>query len=77
MKTYSVIALWEEDGATGIYPVEAADQVRAMSQVARTFGADGMLIIGAIEGEHTLLHPSDANNLSAYAIDMEDLEDLS
>lgn len=75
MKNYTIIALDENSGESVRYVIHAATPYEAMAlAAARAAEPSAFVILGAIEGAHTLIRPGDDNNASVYASDLLDCE---
>lgn len=75
MKTFTIIGVWD-NGQVWIEPAKGADAYEAMKAATRNLvEKDELSIVGAIEGEHTLITPGDDNGMAAYACDLAGADD--
>lgn len=74
MANYTVIGVYDEDGQVYCGLVEnCSSALDAMIQVAESNVDDGLQILGAIEGNHQIVTPSDETGNSAYAVDLREI----
>ena len=76
MPSYTVVGYYDDTMQGFADTVEAVDALAAMVQIANTSSPNGNLnIIGAFEGEHELIGPSDETDNISAAVDLAAIED--
>lgn len=72
MDKWTVIGLYEDTGQVYTEVATASDAFQAMVNVAASIidGADSLVILGAVQGEHELVPPGIDSGTATYTADL-------